>query len=183
MKNPPLDWEQFYNDTWKPWKWDTDRGESIAKFCPYGEPGDTLWVRETFSHNGLSSMNGGQLFYKANEQYGKYTGIIWKPSIHMPRAAARIFLRITDIRIERLNDISEEDAIAEGIAIEDDGHMCWHYGYKDFRFILPEESFESLWESISGKDSWESNPWVWVISFEKINQASVDPLLLSQGDA
>jgi hypothetical protein len=88
----------------------------------------------------------------------------------MPKAACRIFLEITDVRIERLQDISEEDAIKEGILIDDDGFCCWDYQHKVFRFISPEQSFESLWQSINGTESWEVNPFVFVIEFKQIEK-------------
>jgi len=101
----------------------------------------------------------------------------WKPSIHMPKDVCRIHLKITDIRIEKLHEISESDAIKEGIEkifdVDNPPH-AW-IGWKDysgvdeipFNNISPEASFHSLWESINGKDSWKKNPWVWVIHFEK----------------
>lgn len=99
---------------------------------------------------------------------------VWYPSIHMPKAAARIFLKVTDVRCERLNDISEEDAIAEGILkIADYGTTGFlHYGRPDEALsdIDAVFSYETLWEKINGKNSWSLNPWVWVYTFEKIEQ-------------
>lgn len=118
--------------------------------CPYGKPGDILWVRETFWVNG-----DGSFIFKADaideEDYYLPT---WKPSIHMPKKACRIKLRITGVRVERLKDISAEDAIKEGII---------HRTMND-----PIIEFLWLWESINGKGAWEKNPWVWVIEFEKL---------------
>ncbi|BEA10517.1 TPA: hypothetical protein ACUK8L_000530 [Escherichia coli] len=124
--------------------------------CPYGQPGDRIWVRETFSavpdHDEPAGCSA--LLYAAdgNGPYGK-----WTPSIHMPRWASRILLKITDVRVERLNSISEEDAKAEGVPTE-----CCVIGYKHFL------GFRSLWKAIYGDESWQANPWVWVIEFKRI---------------
>lgn len=100
--------------------------------------------------------------------FGK-NGIRWRPSIHMPRWASRITLEITDIRVERLNEISEADAIGEGVEIlpsrqyKDYGCRFDHVGFSD-----PKLSFRSLWQSIHSLDSWTRNPWVWVIEFKRV---------------
>lgn len=130
--------------------------------CPYGQVGDVLWVRESFSKPIICNLeertqrNG--FIYKAgfkNPELHK-----WKPSIHMPCTAARIFLLIKNIRVERLQEINMHDILAEGI-IEPE------------RYDDPETVkylFKELWDKINGKRaSWESNPWVWVIEFELKN--------------
>ena len=91
----------------------------------------------------------------------------WKPSIHMPKAAARIYLQVADVRIERLQDISEEDAAAEGVESEFDTYRDYHFKDSLGSFVLdtPKSSFTTLWESINGLDSWNQNPFVWVVSF------------------
>lgn len=128
------------------------------QICPYGKPGDQLWVRETFA-TGNPEHYWGNPIYKATfgaalkpvcEGFTK-----WKPSIHMPRAASRIDLLIKDIRVERLQDISKADCMAEGMSGLQDIHAGWH------------QSYAGLWEKINGKNSWDENPWVWVIEFEK----------------
>jgi len=146
--------------------------------CPYGKPGDRLWVRETwqityFLHP--SDENYGYI-YKASENGKDWQENTeewkWKPSIHMPKAAARIWLEITDISVERLQDISKEDAIAEGIEPVADGYknympklsstsqFCWPTAY---------HSFQSLWESINGAESWDRSPWLWVVKFKVLS--------------
>lgn len=155
-------------------------GEKFLKI-PYGSHGDQLWVRETWA----PAM--GDFAYKAdysqevlNESRNKG---IWKPSIHMPKDAARIWLEITSIGVERLQDISYQDAKAEGI--EPIGENC--EGATLFRnyenppdYIAEGElssrlSFRSLWDSINSKPgnrkpvTWNSNPWVWVISFKVLS--------------
>ena len=152
--------------------------------CPYGKVGDVLWVRETFVK--VITIYGGEAFiYKADDNCYKDTiedwqG--WKPSLFMPKAACRIFLKIIDIRVERLKDITREDAINEGIISWVDKRMkskpVRYASYCDFDnpkdpatyTSCPINSFETLWQSINGKDSWEGNPWVWVISFERIEK-------------
>ncbi|HEN3655831.1 TPA: hypothetical protein U5E37_003820 [Yersinia enterocolitica] len=164
--------------------------------CPLGAVGDQLWVRETFALLGnedgvcvdwqdnmvKGDEQAAARIYKAScEQkhgdYGlysipdsaywkpdtsnmKYEGS-WRPSIHMPRWASRINLLITGVRVERLNDISDVDARAEGCA----------YGKGNGEIDLavrPENHFPTLWASIYGEESWQANPWVWVIEFERM---------------
>jgi hypothetical protein len=135
---------------------------------PKYQPGDILWVRETFcevpyEHNHVP-IKGGYITipkyaYKADSERD-YTGI-WKPSIHMPREAARIFLQVTNVRVERLQDITEEDAIAEGMSKTlVDG----------VTFISAKGKFHALWDTLYAKRGhpWENNPWVWVYEFMRI---------------
>ena len=90
----------------------------------------------------------------------------WRPSIHMPRWAGRILLEITAVRVERLADISKDDAMAEGIVLQPDGGFgladSTHYNFSD-----PTDSYCSLWESINGAGAWFANPWVWVVEFQR----------------
>jgi hypothetical protein len=136
------------------------------KTCPYGKVGDILWVRETFCDMDCS-ING--FAYKAD--FKNDCSWKWKPSLFMPKAACRIFLEITDIRVERLQDISKEDAISEGIE-KFDGENNWKGYFKgDYAYFKnPILSFTSLWRSINGFDSWDANPFVWVISFISIEK-------------
>jgi hypothetical protein len=151
--------------------------------CRYGRPGDLLWVRESWA----PARN--QVLYKANERYGNYEWQKWKPSIHMPKSAARIWLQVESVRVERLQDISEEDAKAEGVksAHCDSNENCpsllckekcsaigdwWNYRASNgegFPAFSARSSFESLWESINGTESWKANPWVWVVSFKVLS--------------
>ncbi len=153
--------------------------------CPYGKPGDILWVRESFSRHFIwgteplkdwtKTIREGKtcIFYKDGSIVGgcdkHQREERWKPSIHMPKAAARIWLEITNVRVERLHDISGEDAIAEGI--ERMPTASWWKNYMNSP--LPGtscqiESFKTLWESINGKESLDANPWVWVVEFKQI---------------
>lgn len=160
---------------------------SVAKLCPYGRPGDRLYVRETTciapkffatpDDSCLPDLDGDLRYvsYRADghdEEAMRDYGLKWTPSIFMPRWASRILLEITDIWVERVTEISIEDIHAEGVACSD----CWTGGtpYKDF----PHEDhcgcaskFYNLWQSINGNKpgcSWEDRPFVWVISFKRI---------------
>lgn len=145
--------------------------------CPHGKIGDRLWVRESWRlfnsadecacyDSCICSRMHGKPLYRATDDDGASK---WKPSIHMPRWASRITLEITDIRIERLNAISEADALTEGIEplptnqYKDYGCKLEGVGFSD-----PRLSFRSLWISIHGYDSWIKNPWVWVIEFKRV---------------
>lgn len=165
--------------------------------CPYGQPGDQLWVRETWQGPLLDEeqreefrQDGSDAFKKpefcayratdtldAVDDDGKELG--WRPSIHMPRWASRIQLEITDIRVERLQDISEADAIAEGIEPnwlgdlkdwkpEEHGWINYLNGEDGPEAYTAKESYQSLWESINGAGSWNANPWVWCITFRRL---------------
>ncbi|HDL7089584.1 TPA: hypothetical protein PXM39_001020 [Yersinia enterocolitica] len=131
--------------------------------CPLGAIGDQLWVREAFA-TGLCTKS--TLAYRATHrpedlEEGWFEKIKWTPSIHMPRWASRINLLITGVRVERLRDICEQDAMAEGCA----------YGKGNGEIDLavrPENHFPTLWASIYGAESWQANPWVWVIEFERM---------------
>lgn len=155
--------------------WHTRTGD--VTLCPYGVAGNQLWVRETFSpiypqdpdyNEGKPIAYDYAATYQHGDRLGDSLGIkkTWKPSIHMPRAASRITLEITGVRVERLQDISEADAIAEGI----EKHMtglwlpCREEGKAH---IDPRLAYRDLWESINGTDSWDKNPWVWAIAFQR----------------
>jgi hypothetical protein len=127
--------------------------------CPYGKAGDTLWVRETWCRLWFNQENDWQTFYAADDNLDYVREAArgqWKPSIHMFRRDSRISLRLTDVRVEQLQDISEEDAEAEGVQDSaDHSHREW---------------FARLWDGINGKKyPWSSNPWVWCLSFERVN--------------
>lgn len=144
-------------------------------FCPYGKPGDRLWVREAWGYSGLNRVE-----YKASPADGKDFRCVdrWKPSIHMPRCASRITLEITNVRTERLQDISDADSIAEGVEGPFDGPEDHNDGkqfqyWRDYstqnNYCTPRGSYRSLWGSINGnKHPWISNPWVWVIEFREL---------------
>jgi hypothetical protein len=148
-------------------------GEIVG--CPYGQPGDRLWVRETWHPSAIGShpnWSSRYVLYAAdNEGLGPMDGCClgkelsppvewtgtqkmgWHPSIHMHRWASRITLEITGVRVERLQDISEADVIEEGCPRE----ILYGTGW-----------YRQLWESINGLASWDANPWVWAVEFKKV---------------
>lgn len=131
--------------------------------CPYCV-GDILYVRETWAAWSRTMGTQPALYYKADE--GAPDGIKWRPSIHMPKEAARIFLRVTDVRVERLQQITEEQAEAEG---------CQAYANYEGSTVPAIVSFSDVWNStIKPADQalygWNANPWVWVIGFERIGK-------------
>lgn len=171
--------------------WDSTDPYKI-KPCPYGIAGDVLWVRETFADlRGMGFDDDFAYREKSLKDYGDGCGMVeigdskrcrldygvkWKPSIFMPRDACRLRLRITDIRVERLQDISESDAKAEGVETQ----SSTTFGdtvYKNYEkgqlgwLTSAVGSFSTLWQSINGNQSWADNPWVWVIEFERITNA------------
>ncbi|HHQ4661793.1 TPA: hypothetical protein ACSPZY_002222 [Aeromonas veronii] len=139
--------------------------ELAADACPFGGIGDRLWVKETFAP-GLCTKSA--IAYRATHKpsdldEGWDEQIKWTPSIYMSRSFSRIKLEITDVRVERLNDINEQDALAEGM---DDGTSpaAIAAGW----FEKPRRAFRRLWERIYGQESWDSNPWVWVAEFKQV---------------
>ena len=187
--------------------------------CPYGQPGDHLWVREKWRpiswdyeggmgtkvqyadghaewinlfddlddeldfHLKISDIMEKKLppsFVVDDETFG-WSGdeikqhMPWRPSIFMPKVAARLWLKITDIQVERLQDITEEDAISEGV------QSTIHGGWVDYSgsqqdtggFANAKSSFCTLWTSINGPDAWKANPWVWVVSFKRFTPTAI----------
>ena len=140
--------------------------------CPYGWIGDRLWVRESFCpiYPQDPHYNGGrpieydyQATYKHGDRLGDLIGVKkkWKPSIHMPRAASRITLEVTGVRMERLQDISDEDCLAEGIYPTRTGLYPGS----------PRAAYQQLWDEINGPSSWDANPWVWRVEFKRLGGA------------
>lgn len=142
--------------------------------CPYGQPGERLWVRET-----LKETPCGSYLYAADGEHvpeKAYEHPILRKekkaivAIHMPRAASRLLLEITAVRVERLQAINEGDAIAEGIESRDGEGFYWRdYELKNgWHANHPVMSYETLWRTINGPESWDANPWVWVVEFKVI---------------
>jgi len=230
VKAPPhLHAERCQHFEGATWDWLRYDGLRLASFnCPYGKPGDRLWVRETWKEahpmafqadrKGLRLLHAGipgpppvhyLVAYRADGELlpiwsntgghpyrqltpkddvdrklypkGRETG--WLSPIYMPRRASRITLEITEIRIERLQDISEEDAEAEGIEGIDhptgggDYQDCWRDYTADgdadgWPWFEGDRiaSYKSLWQSINGQGSWDANPWVWVVEFRRLGE-------------
>lgn len=160
--------------------------------CPYGMPGDVLWVREAWAGLPTVGKNGLETEYIYRAAGESVPGVKWKPSIHMPRIACRTFLKVKAIRLERLNTIADADAIAEGIEfLEHDAIDENNPAYRSYKNYLPGKDFItlcddagyswndgkethtaavasycSLWCEINGTESWNANPWVWVVEYE-----------------
>lgn len=139
---------------------------------PYGQRGDRLWVRESFAHmyrdNAQPEKRAPEdVAYMAdNLTPDPYVYGSWKPSIHMPRWASRITLEITSVRVERLQDISDTDCVAEGCGALQAAIGCPMTSAPGE--TIPRTMFRALWESINGPESWAANPWVWVIEFRRL---------------
>lgn len=175
--------------------------EEEARTCPYGKPGDQLWVQETWGEvnlqdvPGIAYLAGGDVrelrhgravFSKRGwrvqspksreNRFQAFSGDLrlcaagrWKPADKMPRWASRIILEVTDVRVERLKDITDEQAKAEGIAPLPCGrYRCGHDEEGVVTSLSPVTAFAWLWESINGAGSWEANPWVWVVAFRRV---------------
>jgi hypothetical protein len=163
------------------------------ELCPYGKPGDLLWVRETWQHSrqrlcrcpqgsepspcddwsngtGCASVRGDVIYRADGESL-----VPWRPAIHMPRWASRLTLRITNVRVQRLQEISAEDVDAEGLG-GDFPHKVWPHLFPDAEaagaLTIP-QCYGRLWESINGPGSWGANPWAWALTFDVI-KANVD---------
>lgn len=182
------------------WLWPNARDQVLAE-CPYGQPGDLLWVRETHSlhqthgqHRGDDkrwgpwgglptkvSPDGTQIAYY-REGFDRCDGGRWRPSIHMPRWASRITLEVTGVRVERLQDITPAQILAEGVRIPatPEGRalidISTKHGPAAFLPKLNDASpddllrahWAALWVQINGIDSWNANPWVWVVEFKRV---------------
>lgn len=152
----------------------------LRERCPYGLPGDRLWVREAFIHEPADfcweasvsiPCRPASTVYRADHE-GDTRGAGWKPSIYMPRNLSRITLEVTGVRVQRLCDISESDAISEGVRQLRDGSECWVGREGPGSLVTPwptaRDAFRDLWQSINGLGSWEQNPFVWVINFRRV---------------
>ncbi len=162
--------DPHYGPYWLAYAAGDAEGENARVRCPYGKPGDRLWVRETHalvpvsaylcSKDVQQTINPVDPYYASIYRQGwdrSESGIRWRPSIHMPRWASRITLEIAAVRVERLQDISEDDARAEGINCGNPEPSA-------------KDAFCYLWHQIHGCNSWHTNPWVWVVEFHRSSQ-------------
>jgi len=163
-----------YSDTFNSWAIFNGNGEADLCLidCPYGKKGDILWVREKFRVN--QTPTGFFYHFYTDDDYTDKDNEKWKPSLFMPKSACRIFLEITNVRVERLNEISEKDAINEGVHKDSAG---WYEDYlkqdvwnRTHTIHTAKRSFGTLWQSINGRESMESNPFVWVIEFKRVEK-------------
>lgn len=169
--------------------------DALEDLCPYGQPGDLLYVKESWRPRSWSAEGGwGEIEYRADGSARQVEGpwsfermfpfdmppARWRPSTHMPRWASRITLEITGVRVQRLGEISDEDAIAEGIepkGVGRDGKPRWIvYGLEHLGQVTtsPAWSYERLWDTIHGDGAWvhDKDKWVWAITFRKVEVQS-----------
>lgn len=172
------------------WWGTTDEGEHRQFKCPYGKPGDILWVRETWQPfiRGIEG-DGYELlikFYADGAEYPwehdkDYAELGWhnRPSIHMPKSAARIWLEVVGVKVERLQDISDEDAKAEGVRFTDFGKDEYGQQQRGWHVLdvtgpnqclaTPKTAFGNLWGKINGPESWDTNPWVRAVELKVLS--------------
>lgn len=173
-------------------------GDWDKRPMPYGAPGDLLWVRETWAvphqydgHKPSYIPISARVHFQAD---GKLGGLLKRPSLFMPRWASRLTLQLTDVRVERLQDISEQDAMAEGVTkVRDACNVIKGFDYDKSGLchsnaVTP---FSKLWEEINGPgqmvgdefvSAWDANPWVWALTF-RVHQQNVDAYLNSRSEA
>lgn len=169
-----------FTATGQPIKVSSD-GFPCEYICPHGQPGDRLWVREATHRRPMLNLLTGQPLAPEYDG-GAYTAdgadvlspagfdVAWWysrkicPALHMPRSASRITLEITGIRVERLQDISEADAEAEGASYA----VSTDAGFEEHPLGTRREGFAAMWQKINGAGSWDANPWVWVVEFQPI---------------
>jgi hypothetical protein len=151
------------------WKDDALTDDQMALRCPYGKPGDRLWVREAWHADSdvdhlppRDIPEGSHVWFKAGRGLSAIRGLSrmgkTRPGMFMPRWASRITLEVTGIRVERLQDISDEDSLSEGVYPTSTGLYPGS----------PRAAYQKLWEQLHGLESWDANPWVWVVEFRRL---------------
>lgn len=176
------------NACWKGWNYGqtingTPRFDTLASpipdsrtkrvLCPFGKPGDRLWVRETWfdcltERTDAQRCTREEIYYRADGTpcfEGEEDLICWRSSIHMPRWASRLVLEITEVRVHRLQDISQDDAYAEGFQWGEKVRLKG--GWDKVWTTTPLSGFRDIWEKLHGADAWAQNPWVWAITFKR----------------
>lgn len=199
MNEAPDNWKLYVGDFYTDkkgrlnQKFVNKHGYSDHAICPYGQPGDLLYVRETWADASFgSTLCPEAVAFKAD--YSKeviqqpINKGIWKPSIHMPKAAARIWLQVEEVQIERVQNISEEDAIAEGIEKygpfgEYKGSVHPGGGSMRYRaYSQASRAFQDLWTDINGEESWKTNPWVWAVKFKVLSTTGKPDLTMNNSN-
>jgi hypothetical protein len=161
---------QPVDTAWAGFRLSPDSTSPLYFKCPYGQPGDRLWVRETWAeHPDFPGCR--RAIYRADPEC-EYDTERWNPSIHMPRWASRILLEIVSVRVERLQDISEADARAEGITPHEVRQFAIFGASEEERAAIYRDAavgpYRGLWQQINGPGSWGANPWVWVVEFRRV---------------
>lgn len=158
-------------------------GHQLGIKCPLGQPGDMLWVRETWMYNPNIEMFPNEPYYfkaSKSKQFIEEWPKCWRPSIHMPKEAARIWLQVEEVRVERLHSITKEDAIAEGIEKMND-QLFKSYAAENMWTNVAKDSFMTLWSKINGVKSTHANPWVWVVKFKVVSTTGRNAIIENQG--
>jgi hypothetical protein len=181
--DPPTRQTWTLERKWLRWKKLKQTSGALTERCPYGQPGDVLYVREAFRFDKAfdeyspadlvrseehPTLGRGDVQYEATPDEGplsEETVGRKRPSIHMPRELCRLQLRVEDVRVERLQEIGEDDAMAEGVESVTRRSTSVHGG----TITSASVAFKELWKEIHGDDAWEENPYVWVVEFSKIN--------------
>ena len=166
-EHPSYGW--FWKKLYQSWEGEEDFFKRLVEQCPYGQVGDRLWVRETWAYQEIEmgSYSDRKVIYKSDNP-NEMERENWKPSIHMFRKDSRITLEITEVRVERVQEIDSWDCIHEGI------HQKYHSPVYNIITDKPNKrlitDFHNLWDSLNAKRGygWEVNPWVWVISFKEL---------------
>jgi len=167
------------------WKGTHCAPENLALLAPYGKVGDRLWVKETFkphstfAHLKPSEIPDSKIFYRADNSYAP-SNTKWWPSLFMQQRFSRILLEIVSIRVERLANCSAEDALAEGVVEypclgPQRGPNATYFsaagpvpGEMPIARTTPVDAYKALWQEINGEDSWDANPFVWVVEFKRV---------------
>jgi hypothetical protein len=168
--------------------WNDVRTPRLLEMCPYGQAGQRLWVRETWAAISPDTeedhpIEDCTIEYRADtdnplpgdwplEDKDDPACGRWRPSIHLPRKFSRILLEITDVRVERVQNISEGDVLAEGIIKATKDGNLYKYGLEDWHWqdwhLKPLDAWRQLWESVHGPGVWFKNQWVWVVEFKRL---------------
>lgn len=209
MNEAPDNWKLYVGDFYTDkkgrlnQKFFNKHGHSDHAICPYGQPGDLLYVRETWN-KANDFIDDGRFIYKekfVSMERPAAEAWRWRPSIHMPKAAARIWLQVEEVKVERLQDISDDSIIAEGVRIPVNGigtnKVVFKLGVENSAFsFLPERKegekynqsqllhafWAELWCEVNGRASWDLNPWVWVVKFKLLSTTGKPDLTMNNSN-
>jgi hypothetical protein len=151
-------------------------GAEAYYMCPYGQPGDRLWVKETWWADREIWQDAGTFLYKADAPFPApwSNDFKWRSSRFMPKAAARIWLEVVNVRVERLKEITQDDAVSEGMTRHIRRELGWAAceSEEEFNLTQARSTFQELWDHLNAKRGygWDENPWVWVVSFRRIEK-------------
>jgi hypothetical protein len=179
VQHVPPGTERFEQDRLNPREWWPRKGALNVGppiRCPYGARGTVLWVRETWAPRdnlALRELDRRHVFYRADDETHYATDGKWRPGIHMPRWACRLRLRVKDVRIERLQEITEADARAEGLPLPEPMKARINGKVGEVTFMEARVAFVYLWNAINGdREPWDRDPFVFVVSFERIKESA-----------